>query len=131
MAVVRHDDVAAFQAAAHDFLIAAEAEHNLILGIVSGLIAGRDVTPDGIESSEPPLFLTAGSRPVELVAVRTPPHKLVLSRGTRRATEELAKFLATEDLPGAGGEAGTVRMFIEAWTRETRHSAHEGTRQRI
>ena len=50
MSVVRHAEVAAFQAAAHDFLMADEAEHNLILGIVSGLLAGRDVTPDGRET---------------------------------------------------------------------------------
>ena len=131
MTAVRHADVAAFRAAAHDFLMANEAEHNLILGIVDGLLAGRDVTPDGSKSGEPPLFVTVGSQPVKLAAVRTPPHKLVLSRGASGAAEELARFLATEDLPGAGGEAATVRAFAEAWSRATGQSVREGTRQRI
>ena len=130
MAVVRHPEVAQFQAAAHDFLMADEAENNLILGIVDGLLAGRDVT-GGLGMSGPPLLVTVGSQPVELVAVRTPPHKLLMSRGARGAAEELAKFLATEDLPGAGGEAGTVKAFTEAWSRETSQPVREGRRQRI
>ena len=84
MTVVRHADVAAFQAAAHDFLMADEAEHNLLLGIVDGLLADRDVTPDGSKSGEPLLFVTVGSQLVELAAIRTPPHKLVLSRLPRK-----------------------------------------------
>ena len=126
--VIRHADVVQFQAAAHDFLMTAEAENNLILGIIDGLLAGRDVTPDGSGSSERPLLVTVGMQPVELVAVRTPPHKLQISRGTRRAAEELARFLATEKLPGTGGEAGTVGVFVEAWRRVTRQSIHEGMR---
>ena len=131
MAVVRHPDVAEFQATAHDFLMGDEAENNLILGIVDGLLAGRDVTPDGVKSGAPPLLVTVGSQRVELAALRTPPYKLVLSRGTPGAAEELAKVLATEDLPGAGGEATTVRVFSEAWSRVTGQSIREGTRQRI
>jgi hypothetical protein len=130
LVITRHADAAAFQSAASHFLIAAEAENNLILGIVDGLLDGRDVTA-GLGSGEPPLLMTVGQAAVEMVAVRTPPQKLVISRGTEQAAKLLATALATHAIPGVRGEAATARAFAEAWAGETRQLPDIGRGSRV
>jgi predicted GNAT family acetyltransferase len=111
----RIDSVDGFLAAAGAFLAAREAEHNLLLGICSGLqaIAAGDAAPD-----EPtPVFFvaTSGDRLV-LAAVRTPPYNLVLSEvddGT--AVDALAEELAGDDLPGVLGPAEHAAAFATRW----------------
>ena len=70
----RYADVEDFLAAAGDFLVAREAEHNLLLGVCQTV---RD-TPDAYTA--PPYFATVsdGGR-VVAVALQTPPFQLVIS----------------------------------------------------
>ena len=74
MELRRFADVDDFLSAGGDFLVAREAEHNLILGICSNL---RE-TPEAYPA--PPYFATVTDHDrVVAVAIQTPPFQLVLS----------------------------------------------------
>ena len=110
MEVRRYDWADAFLAAAGDFLVAREAEHNLILGICANL---RD-NPDG--DAAPPYLatVTSGER-VVAAALQTPPFQLVLSEvDDPEAIVALAAELVDRDLPGALGPVEHVRAFVDA-----------------
>jgi hypothetical protein len=77
MDLTRHDDLEAFYAHAQRFLLQREAEHNLILGITIGLI--RDGVPAELR---PYLATVQDDGRVVAAAMRTPPHKLVVSADT-------------------------------------------------
>ncbi len=108
----RFADVEEFLEANGSFLVAREAEHNLILGICANL---RD-TPEAF--SEPP-YLTAVSAGDRIVAtaIQTPPFQLVLSEvDDPDAIAILAEALVERDLPGVLGPVDEVRAFVEART---------------
>ena len=74
MELRRYLDVDDFLAAAGDFLVAREAEHNLLLGVAQNV---RD-TPDAFSAA--PYFATVTDDDrVVAVALQTPPFQLVLS----------------------------------------------------
>src|SRR5215471_19756494 len=71
----RYEEPGAFYRDAETFLLAHEAEHNLILGVCAGLIAHPERSP---RSS---WFVTVRNGDmVAAVAFMTPPYNLVLSR---------------------------------------------------
>lgn len=111
----RVDSVEQFVAAAGAFLVGREAEHNLILGICSGLqaLAADAGPPDDVM----PTFLVGLSDDrVVLAAVRTPPYNLVLSEvDDAAAVEALADALTGVDLPGILGPAEHVGAFAVRW----------------
>lgn len=117
----RVDSVDGFVAAAGEFLVAREAEHNLILGICSGLQALA--APDGPTGDATPMFIVASSGDrVVLAAVRTPPYNLVLSEvdeaggaAALETLEALADALTGEHLPGVLGPAEHVGTFAARW----------------
>ena len=129
--LARFGDIEAFAARAHDFLLAREAEHNLIFGICSGL----RVSPDAYDG--PPYLAVVEEkdhRRVVAVAVRTPPFKLVLSHIERNeAVECVAQNLAsqTSELPGVLAAPATARAFAEAWSITTGQHYRLGARERI
>ena len=99
MELQRYADVEDFLAAAGDFLVAREAEHNLLLGVCQTL---RD-TPDAY--SAPPYFamVSDGDR-ILAVVLQTPPFQLVLSEvDDPEALVLLADDLTGRDLPGSVG----------------------------
>ena len=109
MELRRYTDVEDFLAAAGDFLVAREAEHNLLLGVSQNV---RD-TPEAFTA--PPYFATVtdGDR-VIAVALQTPPFQLVLSEiDDPAAIPLLADDLVGRDLPGAIGPVDHVRSFME------------------
>lgn len=105
----RYSDVEAFLGAAGDFLVAREAEHNLLLGVAQNV---RD-TPDAFTA--PPYFATVTNEErVVAVALQTPPFQLVISEiDDPAAIPLLADDLAERDLPGAIGPVDHVRTFME------------------
>ena len=112
MELHRYADVEAFLAAAGDFLVAREAEHNLLLGVCQTI---RD-TPDAYTA--PPYFATVsdGDR-ILTVALQTPPFQLVLSEvDDPAALTVLADDLVGRDLPGAVGPVEHVRAFMDERT---------------
>ena len=121
MELTRYDDAASFLATAGAFLGAREAEHNLILGLSSRL------EREPLLYGEPPyLAVVEDEGRIVGVAMRTPPHNLILSE----TEEDAAVGLSLSDArrrptpPGRIGEgagaAGTWRAAVVAtpWLRD-------------
>ena len=127
MKIVRHADVHAFAARATPWLMQAEAEHNLILGIIEQLKANR------MHVSAPYLVTVEADDAVVGCAFRTPPYKLGLTRMPHGAIAELVNDVAQvyEHLPAVLGPAAQARAFAEAWALCRRVEARPGMRQRI
>jgi predicted GNAT family acetyltransferase len=103
-------DVDGFLAVCGDFLVAREAEHNLILGVCSNLRNAPE------EFTAPPYLAAAmaGDR-VVAASLQTPPFRLVLSEIDDPAVIPLlADDLVDRDLPGVMGPVEHVRAFVEA-----------------
>ena len=127
MELTRFADVDDFLAAAGDFLVAREAEHNLLLGVCQNV---RD-TPDAFPA--PPYFaaVTDADRVVG-VALQTPPFQLVLSEiDDPAAIPLLADDLVGRDLPGAVGPVEHVRAFMGERTARGAPPARLKTSERI
>ncbi len=133
MDLVRHHDARAMLAACGDYLVAREAEHNLPLGILGVLRDHPETYPD-----PPYLAVVSDHAGVALVAVRTPPHGLVLSEPSvdsaiDPAVEALVGDLAAEtpDLPSVSGPRRTVARFAERWVATTGRTARLDMEERI
>src|SRR6476619_533777 len=127
MELHRYVDVETFLAAAGDFLVAREAEHNLLLGVCQTI---RD-TPDAYTA--PPYFATVseGDR-ILTVALQTPPFQLVLSEvDAPDALTVLADDLVSRDLPGAVGPVEHVRAFMDERTARGAPPARLSSSERI
>lgn len=117
-----------------DYLAEREAEHNLPLGILGTLRDQPDTYPD-------PAYLAVvrDGADVVLVALRTPPHGLVLSEpgvtttGVDAAIQVLVSDLAARapELPSAIGPKSTVEPFARHWSATTERAARLGMQERI
>jgi uncharacterized protein len=113
MQLERHENASSFLERAGDFLLAREAEHNLILGLSNRLQADPHLY--GTE----PYFATVldGDRVVG-ATMRTPPHNLILSM----IDDDRALDLIAEDaqavfgtLPGVIGPKEPAEKFARLW----------------
>jgi len=125
LAIERHPDADAFLATAESWLLEAEAENNLLLGIALGF---RDHTP----ADPPPYWASAhDASGVVGCACRTPPHPLVLSRLPAGAiaplTEDVGRIYSS--LSGVNGPTADAEAFAGAWT--ARHGGTSRTRFRL
>jgi hypothetical protein len=110
MELRRFAGVGDFLDAAGGFLVAREAEHNLIFGIASSL---RE-TPEAY-SGPPYLAVVVDDDRVVAAAIQTPPFRVVLSEvDDPKAIDLLADDLLERDLPGAAGPVDVVRAFVDA-----------------
>jgi len=124
--LTRASDAGDFERSAFPFLVAREAEHNLLFGILAGIRAG--------EYAAPPYFAVVrdGER-VVAVALRTPPFNLVLSTiDDPGAVPLLAVDAAARwpDLPGVLGPTDDARRFAELWQARTGCAATLHTAER-
>jgi uncharacterized protein len=111
MRLDRYTSVEAFLAAAGDFLVAREPEHNLMLGIASS--AARN---PGLYDADPYLAVVSRDARVVAAALRTPPYNAILSEvDDAAAVELLVEDLRGESLPGLTGPPGPARAFAEHW----------------
>ncbi len=109
------------------YLIDREAEHNLPLGILGTLRDEPAVYPH-----PPYLAVVLDTDRIALVAVRTPPHGLVLSEAgvaeerIEAAVDALVGDLATDapELPTALGPPSTVAPFVRRWSVTTGRPGH-------
>jgi uncharacterized protein len=127
--VRRFHDAQAFLRTAGDFLTAREAEHNLLLGLAGTLVARPHVYP-----LPPYLAGVLRGATVVGVALRTPPHGLVLSEmDDVGAVGALARDVAEvfDDLPGVLGPPESSRRFAELWARGGGRTMEPGMAQRI
>ena len=130
MNVRSYPNVDAFLNAAGTTLESREDTASLALGICSNLKTGRTY------GDHPPLFVTVSDgEEVQALAVRTPPHKLVLvaEDGEREALEALAERLHAEGtlLPGCHGTVAVAETFARAWSRRTGCDLSVSMRQKI
>jgi predicted GNAT family acetyltransferase len=127
MELTRYADVEDFLAAAGDFLVAREAEHNLLLGVCQSV---RD-TPDAYTAQ--PYFATVSEDDhILAVALQTPPFQLVISEVDDPAAIPLfADDLVERDLPGAVGPVEHVRAFMDQRTARGAPPARLTTSERI
>ena len=125
---VRHNDVFSFADRAVPWLLQAEAEHNLILGIIEQL---KQMGTVG--TGEPYLVTVEEDGHVAGCVFRTPPYKLGLTRMPNGAIAELVNEVANvyDDLPAVMGPAAQVRAFAEAWAMSKGKTSRLGMRQRI
>ena len=122
-------DVRTYLAEAEPFLVAREAEHNLLLG-VAGTLRDR---PDAYPERPYLAIVRAGHDPV-LVAIQTPPWQLVLSETDDPGAVDavLADVLTSgRALPGAMGPRDAVARFAAGWTTATGRRSAIGMRERI
>jgi predicted GNAT family acetyltransferase len=126
--VERHADAESFLADAGGFLLAREAEHNLILGLSSRLRVNPRIF------GEDAYFAVAREGgDVVAVAMRTPPHNLILSEvDDEAALEPLAADTGGvfETLPGVIGPKAAVATMAQIWERRSGQTARLTLRQR-
>lgn len=127
--VERFESAAAFLAAAGDYLVAREAEHNLIFGICANLTADP-----GFPSAPP--YLAAISRADRVVgaAIMTPPWNLVLScMDDPGALSALAVDLRAAGIavPGTVGPVDVAKRFADLWCRPPGLTSRRAVAERI
>lgn len=110
MDLSRFTEVNDFLDVAGGFLVAREAEHNLIFGITANL---RDA-PEAYTGAPYLAVVRDGDRVVG-AAIQTPPFRVVLSEiDDPAAIDLLAADLVDRDLPGVTGPVAVARAFVEA-----------------
>jgi len=127
MAVMLFADARAFQHAVTPFLQAAEAEYNLLIGLIDQL-ARR--WPDRCMYNDQPALMAGlmddqdPSR-VAGVALMTPPHKLILSRMPAAQLAQLFDTLGSAAIlvPGINGPDEVVQDFASRWRARAGRSA--------
>ncbi|HEX2221338.1 MAG TPA: GNAT family N-acetyltransferase [Candidatus Limnocylindria bacterium] len=131
MELERFDDARAFLDAAGPFLREREAEHNLIYGVCSTLIAD----PTVYSEEAPYLALVRdGDGSVAAAALRTPPFQLVLSEVDDPAALEPIlrdRLEAGDELPAVLTPAGEASRFAREWATRRGRRAVLATRERI
>jgi predicted GNAT family acetyltransferase len=125
LTVERHADAERFLQVAQSWLLEAEAENNLILGIA--------LNSRGRPSADPPLYWATVHDANGIVgcACRTPPHQLLLSRvpaaGIAPLVEDVGRLYPS--LNGVGGPTADAEAFARAWI--ARHGGRSRVRFRM
>jgi predicted GNAT family acetyltransferase len=128
MQVHRYPNPALFLTRAEPWLMRAEAEHNLMLGLYGSTGSPRPVVGDQCY-----LATVEDAGEVLACAVRTPPHKAIITDAEPEALECLVDDLATkyETLPAVIGPEPAVSRFAHLWSNRTGIPARAGMRQRL
>lgn len=129
MRVERHTDATSFLERARDFLLAREAQHNLILGL-----AGRLREEPRLYGEDPYFAVALDGERVIGVTMRTPPHNLILSEFDDEAALEPVAENAQDvfgSLPGVVGPKAPVARFARLWEERTGERAEIGIQQRV
>ena len=113
----RFEDADPFFARVSSFLAEREAEHNLLFGIIDALRID-----DSFLAGPAYLAAAVADDRVVAVALRTPPHNVVLSEvddpdGLMLLLDDLAR--SDPAIPGAVGPVAVVRDFAAAWSART------------
>src|SRR5882672_1520922 len=106
----------------------AEIEHNVILSIAGSVAKGLLVP------KAPPYFaVVVSAGEVVACAIRTPPHKLVVSSGSAAAMHALAQdvFALAPDLTALNGPEPAAGAFAAAWPALSGRPAQPGKHQRL
>jgi predicted GNAT family acetyltransferase len=113
MQLHRFENIQAFYDRTQNYLLHYEAEHNLLLGISDSLLNYPD------HYSNPPYLITVEQEgEVVAIAMRTLPHKLLLSKVQDFAALKLIVqdvYRTQKDIPGVSGLVSESKVFIEEW----------------
>ena len=112
-----YEDIDDFFNIAYPFLLAREAENNLLLSILSSL----KEKIHSYEKDMPLLFILTDHDDVKLIALRTPPHDIIISyiddlNYIEVLVEELFKL--NEKLPGVLSFKEAADKFAELWCEQ-------------
>jgi predicted GNAT family acetyltransferase len=135
--VRRHASARFFLDRAGSWLLRAEVENNLILGICGTLAAATPpsapATPAAGAADAPHFATVEEGGDVVACAIRTPPHKAIISRGATDAIDALAADLADRypTLAMAFGPEPEVRRFAETWSARQGTVSRRGTEHRL
>lgn len=113
MQLHRFDDIKEFCDRTGAYLLQYEAEHNLLLGLSHTLLHHPARYPN-----LPYLAIVEIKGQIVAVAIRTPPHKLVLSKTVEPAALELIAndlYNQQETLSGVSGLVAEAQSFVKAW----------------
>jgi predicted GNAT family acetyltransferase len=124
----RHPDAAAFLERAGSWLLEAEAEHNLLIGLAHQVAAGTTLF------QHPIYFATVEEKDAVVgCAFRTPPYKLGVTRMPAGAVPRLVLDVAAtyDSIPAVMGDAATAQLFAALWSGRTGTIARAGMRHRI
>ncbi len=129
MRLERFDDTAEFYGCAQAFLLAREAEHNLMLGLCAALRQGN------VYQQPPYLAVVEDEGEVIAVAMRTPPYRLILSemadtRPIPLMGQDVHEVFGDE-LVGVSGPKAVSRTFAEWWSSITGKPHRLNMAQRI
>jgi GNAT superfamily N-acetyltransferase len=123
--VERHADAERFLEAAQDWLLEAEVENNLVLGIA--------LNRRGLQPTDPPPYWATvrGTNGIVGCACRTPPHQLVVSRVPAAGIAALVADVRGiyPSLKGVSGPIADAEAFALAWI--ARHGGTWKTRFRM
>jgi predicted GNAT family acetyltransferase len=129
MQVVRFSSAASFLERARPWLMHAEVQHNVIDSIAMQVAEGLLVP------KEPPYFAAALAQTEEVVAcaVRTPPHKLLITDGPDDALRALARdmFALLPGLHAMNGPERAARCFAAEWSKLAKCNVRFGAHQRL
>ena len=126
--VLRHADAESFLKCAEPWLLKAEAQNNLILGLAHSLRA-----EPSSDSSHPWLLSIQQRNSVVACALRTPPRALLVSRMEPAAVDALIHSLRAElpSLPGVIGPEPSAGEFAARWSRLQQQPSQARMRQRF
>ncbi|HKB27897.1 MAG TPA: GNAT family N-acetyltransferase [Candidatus Limnocylindrales bacterium] len=118
--------VETFLAVAEEFLVAREAEHNLILGVCNTLL-----TQPGVYTQPPYLAVVLEGSRVVAVSTQTPPWDVVLSEmDDPTAVDAIVEDRIGEPPPGVIGPAALAERFAAGWSRRTGSPSRRVMRER-
>lgn len=128
MELTRFNEANEFYRRAERFLLAHEAEHNLLLGLCTTLMRHLE----RVEQRPYLATVEAGGATVG-AAIRTPPHNLVLSLMPAGAVAPIAEDVRRQyaTLPGVLAPTGVSRAFVEHWQRLSGQSYRKAVAERI
>ena len=129
MKLIRYDDVHAFYRQVEPFLLAHEAENNLIIGLCRELVSGSSRYP-----LPPYMAVVMQGEQVAAVAFRTPPHNLILAHpAAPQAIDLIVNDAAGVDqaLTGVNGPAEYSEAFARRWQQHTGKDYSLEMKQRI
>ena len=115
----RHDDPIAFRDLVTPWLMRDEARYNLLLALVARVARGESF------GDEPPILLTVHNEDgLAGLAVRTPPHNVILDAVPLAAARDVAAEVP--DAPGALGSPEVVQAYADAVGRPWRTTRRQG-----
>jgi uncharacterized protein len=118
MKLHKFDSIDKFWDKAQAYLLQHDAENNVLLGVVQTLLSNPDRYPD-----PPYLAVVEINDEIVATAIRTPPHKLLLSKASNlEALTLIAQDLDGEKLPGVMGLVPDVKTFLQTWQQLTGQS---------